>query len=325
MLQLNVDLINNPVLLIISIMLSISGIIFGIGYSFNNKKLREIGEKEFLESIFSGMLFGSIVVICTLINQTMPTIFGNVIQVAKFSCPVDMHSNSAACFAYSFLVGKNGYSIGQTNYQSLLSQSTMLYAILLGIYVALSPLSLFLQPILREISTFLGYLNGVMILALVQSSLINFFNAVSLKALFPAGIALRSFKLSRKLGSFVIAIAISTYVIAPISYAFGAAILHESSQIIKNSVQINESIGHTLDVADAINFNGIGTGWIGIAQTTASSIESYLSSLYPYLAMLILNIAVIPAFCIAATFISMREIAAALDSDYILLPYAKML
>ena len=69
----------NVAVLLISIMISVSGILLALGYAIDDKKLKEIGRRELYQSIVNGILVGSLLFlfinngpISVLVNSLMP-------------------------------------------------------------------------------------------------------------------------------------------------------------------------------------------------------------------------------------------------------------
>ena len=100
----------NLAVLLISVMLSIGGIVLGVGYAIESKKFKEFGKEEIIQSLINGALVGGLLMLFSsggIVNGFMNSV---VMQSGtSISCDAFLSYNSALCFAYNYLVGPNQF------------------------------------------------------------------------------------------------------------------------------------------------------------------------------------------------------------------------
>ena len=137
----------------------------------------------------------------------------------------------------------------------------------------------------------------------------------------PTGLILRSFYPTRKLGGFLIALAIGLYVVLPLSYVMNAMIANSYSQTLSNSSIISltssaSSFKNTLvgipeiknqsDYGQALSFLGTITNGITSISNYFSGIVNWLVSSIAYF---IVYTFILPGFSLILTIISVRELS----------------
>ncbi len=320
---------------LIAIMIAVSGISLGIGYAFNEKRLKEFGRQELFQSIFNGILVG-----CLLALFSTHGIIGNLITAltqskgTSFSCSEALSGNPAICFAYNYLVGIGPYTfMGQSN-QSVLSVSTELITGLLGlnaiigivagikinIFVISISLASVLSPIINEIQYIIRILADVSISAIVQASLLMFVSVSSITAILPTGLILRSFLPTRKIGGFLISLSIGFYVVFPLTYVFNAALISSYSGSISNtsigSVSINASnLENTLLSVNPGTNESLSRHIASLASGIEASLAGMMNGIMSDVAYLLMYAFILPAFSLILTAVSIREIASLLGSE----------
>ncbi len=318
----------------IAIMISIGGISTGLGFALNNKKLKEFGTEELFQSVINGVLVGGFTLL--FIQNGLITSIVNSITLSNatsLSCSSYLSQNYAICFSYDYLVG-SGYTLNGAYHQSLLAQSTELTIgflglnTILGIIAGLSlnaaiisiSFSSAINPIISQIQYFIKAFTTISISALVQSSLLIVVAASAITLILPTGLVLRTFYPTRKIGGFLIAVAIGMYVIFPMSYVFNANILDSYSTNINNStiVQLSGSAGGIENqilsttgtpkpslissIAGAVN--GIGASFSSIANAAINDISYFILAAF-----------ILPAFSVVLTTISIKELSTILGSE----------
>ncbi len=303
--------------LVISIMLSLSGIILGIGFAIDNKKLKEFGKTELMQGIINGMLVGGLLAlfmpqgpISSMLNQL-------TMENASISCTGALAINPAICFAYNYLVGPAPYTFMNHTYLSIFDISTSTLIALYALYAVLGILSQFLGPVLSQIKYISQLVATAAISADVQAALLSFAAASTLTLILPLGIILRAFYPSRKLGGFLIALAIGMYVVLPLSYVLNAAIAASFSNATSSSLSQISITSNTLQSAigaSAGNQNLLSEAY-GLVKSVLSAIENVINMLLTEVAYLIVYSFVLPIFSLVLTGISIKELAGLLGSD----------
>ncbi|MDE1846160.1 MAG: hypothetical protein KGH53_02680 [Candidatus Micrarchaeota archaeon] len=321
---------------VIAIMLSLSGIAIGLGYALDERRLREFGKNEVYQSVINAALVGSLLLLFAsngIITNLINALSGGI---SSYSCPQYMDANSALCFSYSYLTGLSGYSINGTGYSSLftivsgliialVSLGTVL-GIIAGLKINLLILSLsfssILSPVLGQIQYLTAVLSTLGIGIEVQVAIISFVAITAISSILPLGLILRSFYPSRKLGGFLIAVAIGTYVVLPLSYVLNATMV--SSYSLANSTDLltitNSASSIQGQIASTnLQYNQSGAGIFGGItsglQSLVASINQALSNLNFGLSKLIMQVFILPAFSLIITGISIRELSELFGSE----------
>ncbi|MGC8479385.1 MAG: hypothetical protein ACP5M9_01820 [Candidatus Micrarchaeia archaeon] len=330
------------VIYLIAIMLSISGISLGLGYALSEKRLKEFGKNELYESIFNGIIVGSIFLLFSssgalgvLINQLTLT------KNTTISCSSILAQNPAICLANNYLTGTVPYTFDGSQHLSVLSTITGLIIGLVSVNTGLGiigstkidlvivtiSLSSIVNPIISQIQYILRILSTLAISALVQSSLLLFIAFSALTIILPSGIILRAFYPTRKLGGFLMAVAIGLYVVLPLSYVLNASMASSYTSTL-NSTSLSEitlstsSLQNTLlsSRQEAQNSNYTNTNVIlnaitGGVTSLVNSITNLLNTIFGIIAYLILYTFILPIFSLILTGISIRELSSILGSE----------
>ncbi len=328
---------------IIAIMLAVSGILLGLGYAFNDKKLKEFGRDELLQSLINGAIVGFLFVafsgsgFFTLLVNTLANS-----QSLAASCPAVMNVNYAICFAYNYLVGLSPISINGASYPSLMDVSLPL---LIGLSVSYTTLSLVsslqfsagiisisLTSVLSPLLAQLSYLINVLTFAITgieaQAILLKFIAITAVPVLLPVGIVLRALYLTRRLGGAIIAITIGLFVVFPLTYVFNAELT--SSYFNTTNASTTDSLVSSLAnmkdgaMSAVLNINSAqnSTSRNGILSSLSDTIsglmggaEALFKELASAVAFLIIDIFFLPVFSLILTAISIKEFARLLGSE----------
>ncbi|MEM0074465.1 MAG: hypothetical protein QW091_00155 [Candidatus Micrarchaeaceae archaeon] len=305
-------------ILVISIMIAASGIVLGIGFATENRRLKDFGKNELMQCAINGALVGSLLVLFVPGGAITTMINGLAMQNTQIACPSMLSQNAAMCLAYNYLVGSSSYVfMGHANL-SILYISTAMLLPLYVLYALLGVFSTFLAPLLSQIKYLTQILSTTIISATVQAAFLLFSAASALTILMPLGLVLRAFYPSRKLGGFLIAAAIGMYAVFPLTYVLNAYVASgftSSASTGSNQVSI---VSGTLQQSLA-NVTASGTGLLSSAYTAIKSaindVASLLNMLFGLVAYLIVYAFVLPAFSVVITVISVKELAQLLGSD----------
>ncbi|MCL5427728.1 MAG: hypothetical protein M1321_00935 [Candidatus Marsarchaeota archaeon] len=334
---------------IIGIMIAVGGMILGIGYALNERRLKEFGRNELFESLFNGVIVGSMFllfaphgIITSIIAQATMT------NGTSLNCDAFMANNTAMCLAYDYLASPEPYTFMGITHTSVLSTATtaisellllngglgLIAGININAIVAQFSFSYIFSPVISELQYIIKLLGTVAIAAVVQSSVLEFASVGTLAVLLPAGIILRTFYPTRKIGGFLMATSMGLYVVLPMSYVLNAIIINSYSlsmsqpgtsitQItssvsgFRGSLISNESFMENItnSTKRLERSNGV-LGWIGSA---ISGISGMLSDMVNWLlnvmAYLIVYAFVLPIFSLIITGISIRELSGMLGAE----------
>ncbi len=317
---------------------SIGGIIVGLGYAVNDRKLRELGTRELSEALFSLALIGIFAAFFAG-NAALPMIRNITMQNASsFSCPGYMSQNYAICFAYNYLSGTQAYTFDGKLQSSIMSELTGIItelsglAFILGILssiklsvliISINLVNLF-APFANEIEYLITMLSAMVVGVSIQSAILAFAALASVQVLLPIGLLLRCLFISRKVGSFIIATGIGLYIIMPLSYLVDAAVATQfvggANTTALSSVKISASGIESQYVASALSANSISgdsaiAGFYAAFQSLASQVDVAINSLLLSLSGFILKVFVMPAFNVVLTILSIREISSFLGGE----------
>ncbi len=195
----------NIAIIVVTISILISGILIGLGKAFSLKRIELFGLEELIQSIINAALIGAAAAIILLAQNISSEVVTPVCStgptITELSCTIQSFSTSL--FSFSQELVKTSVLVG---YYQTLSLDFQAFAI--QPFTNLSALSnLFSNHLLLS--------NLLTILLNFNLQIINFFSENSLFLLFPLGLVFRSFFATRKLGGFLIALAIGTYLFYP--------------------------------------------------------------------------------------------------------------
>lgn len=328
---------------LITIMLSVAGIVLGIGYAIDDRKLKEFGKSEIYQSIINGVIVGSLIFafasggfFTLLINN----IAGSTSLLA--TCEQSMAGNYAICFAYNYLVGLQPVSINGASYPTLIDTSIGLLAPVSILYAGLALLgsvklsigiigigfSGVLTPILTALDYMIEILTAAVISIEVQGMLLKFISIVAMPVLLPIGIVLRTIYVTRRLGGAIMAIAIGLFAVFPLTYVLNASLASSYLTGLSNS-SINTFIttetsanNNLISSATQVNANakpqqisGIVASFTIAINGLVTGFEGFLNQLDNIVALIIIEVFFLPVFSLILTAISIRELARILGSE----------
>ena len=313
----------NISILLVSIMLAIGGALLGAGYALDDKKLKEFGRNELLQSLINGALVGGFLllffnggVIGSFVNATVLS------NGTRLSCSPFLQYNAGICFAYDYLIGPNQYYYLGSYHSSVLSSVTIAIILLTSLYAALGLFRVFLSPVLAQIQSTVQALGAAAVSVTVQASVLMFVAVSALTLMLPLGLVLRTFYPTRKMGGFLIALTIGLYVVLPMTYLLNAAIASTYSFAANQTPLSVLSLNVTGIENNALSYANQGTNSTGIVPSLVSlgseiskQISNLMSYTYNAIAYFIVYAFVLPAFSLMLTAISIKELAALLGSD----------
>ncbi len=321
---------------LLAIMISVGGILFGIGYALNDFNLKKYGKEELIESLINGIIIGVLIISLSPSGIFYDIMQNSVISVSgNLSCG-SMSNNYAICFAYNFLISPSYVEILSKYYPSLIDNSMGLLIPISGIYTILGliaslkfsigivsiTLSTLLRPILsieRDIIEMLTFIN---LSIYVQSVLLKFVDIVSLSVLLPVGMILRVFYFTRRLGSSILALTLALFMVFPMTYVLNATLISNYSvSSIKNitnqsvsktdsfeSLLISTESGNSIAGSSLVSFYSSSTNFV-------KYMNGFIQSIVDYLALLIVEVVFLPLLSIILTIISARELARIMGSE----------
>ncbi|MHB1829805.1 MAG: hypothetical protein ACYCO0_00225 [Candidatus Micrarchaeaceae archaeon] len=319
----------------IAVMIGIGGILLGIGYATNNRKMKEFGKDELNQCMINGILIGSMLMLFLPLGPIPSLISEITLQNGAVQCPQYLSSNAAICFSSGYLTG-SGYSFNGVHHSSILTQSTGIIIGLLSLNTLLGLLSSLkisiiaisfslnqvILPVLNQLQFFLKALTTVSMSVLVQSYLLSAVSATATTAILPVGLVLRTFYPTRKVGGFLIGAVLGLYVVFPLTYVLNASIISSYSMSVDNSTVValsSSANGLNSYVTGSLISPNLGSSILSgisgyLSQITAQA-TLFISAMENYLSYFILAAFILPAFSLMITFISIKEFSAILGSE----------
>ena len=323
---------------LVAIMVSVAGIIFGIGYSMDDRRLKELGRAELYQAIINGVIVGSLLLAFGT-NGIVPSLMNSSVSNLSYSaCPPFMQSNKAICFANDYLVGAYPVTISGKEYPSISEISVGLLLPLATLYTLLSVISSIklnldvavigfsgaLSPLLSQMRYVMEAITFAIIGVFVQDILLKFIAATAVPVLLPLGILLRTFYFTRRLGGTIIAIAIGLFAVFPLTYLLDANLVttyasYTTPASVDSITAAANGSSASIIGSPSLTGNAIGQGVIGqltgALSSLIQSVEGLIQSLLLTVAMLVVEVFFLPVFSIILTTVSVRELARILGSE----------
>ena len=329
--------------ILIAIMLSIAGMVLGVGYALDDRKLKDFGKTEIYQCIINGVIVSTLIIAFStggFFTLLINNLAGGTPLAA--TCQQVLSSNYAICFAYNYLVGLQPVSINNVNYPTLIETSVGLLTPVSLLYTGLSLLSSIklsigivsigfsstLNPLLTALDYIIEILTAAIISIEVQGVLLKFIAVVAVPVLLPVGIVLRTFYFTRRLGGAIMAIAIGLFAVFPLTYVLNASLASSYLTGLNNS-SINTFIttetaanNNLITKATQVNGNAGVQQTSGIVSSFTNAInglvidfEGFINQLTYVVALIIIEVFFLPVFSLILTAISIRELARILGSE----------
>lgn len=326
---------------IIAIMISMAGILLGLGYAADDRRLKDFGREELYQSLINGVMVGTLIIafgeggiVTLLINSVVE---GTSPQV----CVGALGSNAAICFAYYYLMASAVVSVNGHLYPSLISSTALLFGTVSALYVAVGTLSSIKVTIaaitvgLQGLNVFLGPLNDISeflafsaLSIASQAALLKFIAATIVPVLLPIGLLLRTFYPTRRLGGTILAISIGLFVVLPMTYVFDAQLLNTFSGGVENQTvssavdQASGAISAASNIEGMPSVSGTSANSLNPVSAVYTAVEglvgligSSINSIIDAIAMLIIQTVFLPVLSLVLTAVSTRELARLLGSE----------
>ncbi|MFH1520937.1 MAG: hypothetical protein ABID61_04785 [Candidatus Micrarchaeota archaeon] len=250
--------------IIVTASIILAGILIGVGKAIGNKKVEHFGVEELVQSVVNAAIIGSLAAIVELVAAISSSIIlgtcatGNV--VSQLSCTLVNANNSLFTLFNQLLQVSTIVSYYQT------------ISLDFGAF-ALSPFAN-LGSISNIFTVQLLSINAIMMLGQLNVNITTFIGQNALGLLFPLGLVLRTFFATRKLGGFLIALAIGLYIFYPtfiMIFPNPSESIEASTFIMQNFT--NNSYYSTIPVID-LNDNYILAGKLDVMSGRCSLTKS---------------------------------------------------
>ncbi len=333
---------------IIGIMIAVAGILLGLGFAIDDKKMKEFGRAELYQALINSAIIGALFLSFSQYGIFTSIINGVTGGVSLQNCGADLGYNEAICFAYNYLIGSALISVNGHLYPSLITSTVTLLAPTTLLYIAIGTIStinidvIIISVGLAGLKVFLGPLHGLVdflalniFLIAAQAALLKFIALTAIPVILPVGLILRTFYFTRKLGGAIIAFAIGFFAVFPMTYVLDAQLMDSYASgssgqafstaisAIDNATSSADSIsGSAFDTSKdlfSVSFNSITSNPFSDMINLASNFSTIFSALISYIedaiTFLIIQVFILPTFSLVLTAISIRELAKILGSE----------
>ena len=201
-----------------TISILIGGILFGVGLGFSIRRLRLLGAEEIGQGIISAAMLGCIISFALLLQST----FSSIPLPAPPPCP-QVASPPSSPHAY-LDCNLAALEQSQRGLASLLFRASDITGFASALQLSLGVVSaqpfFALQAVSQQLSGASSLLTIASALSFLELELSSFIQASALAVFLPAGLLLRTFFATRKLGAAAMAIAIAAYAVYPLLFTY---------------------------------------------------------------------------------------------------------
>jgi hypothetical protein len=212
-----------------TISILIGGILFGIGLGFGIRRLRLLGAEEIGQGIISAAMLGCIISFALLLQST----FSFLSLATPPSCP-QIASPSSSPHAY---LACNLSALEQSLRElgSLLFRASDITGFASSLQLSLGVVSaqpfFALQSLSQQLSGASNLIYIASAISFLELELANIIQASALAVFLPAGLLLRTFFATRKLGAAAMAIAIAAYAVYPLLFTYTFSVSNAQKEI----------------------------------------------------------------------------------------------
>lgn len=221
-----------------TISILIGGLLFGVGLGFSIRRLKLLGAEEIGQGIISAAMLGGIVAFTAFLQTT----FSTIPLPNPPLCP-QIQNPTASPHAY-YACNLAALEGSLRNLSSLLFRASDIAGFVSSIQLSLGVVSA--QPFfaLRSISeqlsgaSYLAQLASA--IAFVEFEVLDFVSKSSLSIFLPAGLLLRTFFATRRLGAAAMAIAVSAFAVYPLLFTYTFSVSGSMAEISKATQELSE-------------------------------------------------------------------------------------
>lgn len=191
--------------IVVTASIVLAGILIGLGRAFGYKRIEHFGVEELIQSIINAAIIGSFAAIVALVASVSSSLVTDSCNAASVALQLQCSLSNVNAALLSMMEGLMRL-LGMLSYYQTLSMDFGAFSIL--------PFSN-LSSVSGALSMQLLALNLAMILVSLNMQITSFISQNVLAILFPTGLVLRTFFASRKVGGFLIGLAIGLYLFYP--------------------------------------------------------------------------------------------------------------
>ena len=310
---------------LVTFMIILAGIVYGIGVALASAKLKRFGSEELVQGIINAMIVGGIVTIIAILNPLSSGFF------TQNQCGSANESIQWVGCIYSNL----------SSNLSITNQELVLMSRIVGYYQSIvlnfnnnassQVQSLQIQPlknldgVLMEINGDLVSLNLLNMGLGINSLVFSFIGSVFMGFLFPFGLILRSFFMTRKLGGFLIAVSIGLFIVYPLfilPFSQPSKEINDVNDMLSDFTDGNVHPGYSTiplvdlnsnnaiaERLDNLSYSGSGNDFIGDITLILGEVSHVIGILFGYIFL-------VPLFSLAVTFVFIREMYIIMSGEF---------
>ncbi|MCX8197470.1 MAG: hypothetical protein N3G80_04115 [Candidatus Micrarchaeota archaeon] len=261
-----------------TISILLGGILFGVGLGFGVRRLRLLGAEEIAQGIISAAMLGAIISFAALLSSATSSIVPahNIPQCAQVEKPTSSPFSYYACFLSAYSSSFNRLAIH-------ISRSSEIAGMVgtLNIKIAETSFAPFfaLSSYSQQLSSLAFEMHSLSALAILELEVAFAIKDSALAFFLPAGLILRSFFATRKLGAAVMAIAVSAYLVYPLLFlhAFQSSKVLDAS---KEALEYTERFNQTFASIPLLDFDSPGQVKAKIGQMAQQDFSDALQPIF---------------------------------------------
>lgn len=202
-----------------TISILLGGILYGVGLGFSARRVRLLGAEEIGQGCISAAMVGGLVAFTALLNSTAASL---VPQSSLPACPA-VQTPSESPYSY-YECNLQALSLSLAGLSSQLSRSSDIAGFASSLRISLGAISaqpfFALESASKSLSAASQSSAQASALALFELELADAIRSSALMVFLPAGLLLRTFFATRKLGAAAMALAIAAYAVYPLPFLY---------------------------------------------------------------------------------------------------------
>ena len=293
-----------------TISILIGGILFGVGLGFGIRRMRLSGAEEIGQGIISAAMVGALIAFTLLLDSTT----ASLVPPSLPACPSMQNPSGSPYSYYMCNLASLESSFGQLG--SSLSRAGDISGFASSLRLSVGVVSA--QPFFALESASKGLYDAsfqahsLSSLAFFESQLADFIRTSALVVFLPAGLLLRTFFATRKLGAAAMALAISAYIVYPLFFLYtfsisqsgaaAAAALSETSAFNQEFASVPLlDLDDTSSVRDSMNAMSQGDFGSKIqplfpSSSNAMALASIDLVVYPLISLIMSTVAALESY-----------------------------
>lgn len=207
-----------PAMIAATISILLGGILFGVGLGFQARRIRLLGMEELGQGIISAAMVGALAAFCLLLNSAA----ASLLPAETPECPA-VPSPASSPYSY-YECGLSSLEGGFSGLSFALARSAEITGFASSLKVSAGVITaqpfFALEDASRQLSSSSALSQSASSLAFFERSIADFVRTSALLVFLPAGLLLRCFFATRRLGAAAMALSISAYIIYPLIFLY---------------------------------------------------------------------------------------------------------